>query len=181
MVILIGGSSHVGKTLLSQQILNRYKIPYISLDYLKMAFIHTGMTDITEDEDDKMREFLWLFAVEIIKTAVERKNDLIIEGTYIPTDWKKSFTPDYTKEIRGVFMVMSEHYLRTRFHNVKNYANVIEKREKEDLDLDRLIACSRMFKQEALLNSIPVLEISENFDLVSLTESLIKLLMIKKN
>ncbi len=36
MIVLIAGSSHSGKTLLSQKLLDKYKFPYISIDHLKM-------------------------------------------------------------------------------------------------------------------------------------------------
>ncbi|MBQ5515127.1 MAG: hypothetical protein IIT84_05525 [Oscillospiraceae bacterium] len=53
MVYLIGGSSHVGKTLLAQKLMERLKIPYLSLDHLKMGFIRTGMTELTVNDDYK--------------------------------------------------------------------------------------------------------------------------------
>ena len=36
MVILIGGASCVGKTLMAQKLMEKYSIPYLSLDHLKM-------------------------------------------------------------------------------------------------------------------------------------------------
>lgn len=39
MIILIGGESHTGKTLLAQRLLEIYHYPYMSLDHLKMGFI----------------------------------------------------------------------------------------------------------------------------------------------
>ena len=53
---------------------------------------------------------------------------LIIEGCYIPFDWKKDFDAEYLHSIRGVFLVMSEAYIRAHFDDIKKYANVTEKR-----------------------------------------------------
>ncbi|EMZ39877.1 hypothetical protein [Helicobacter bilis] len=39
MIILIGGESHTGKTLLAQRLLEIYHYPYMSLDHLKTGFI----------------------------------------------------------------------------------------------------------------------------------------------
>ncbi len=69
MIILIGGSSHVGKTLIAQKLLERTHFPYISLDHLKMGFIRSGLTDPTTEDDFKMRNFLWLFADKIMSEA----------------------------------------------------------------------------------------------------------------
>ena len=47
MVILIGGASHTGKTLLAQRLLEKYHAPYLSIDHLKMGLIRSGNTDLT--------------------------------------------------------------------------------------------------------------------------------------
>jgi len=36
MIILITGASHTGKTALAQQLLEKYKYPYLSIDHLKI-------------------------------------------------------------------------------------------------------------------------------------------------
>ena len=42
MIILITGASRVGKTILAQKMLEKYKYPYLSLDHLKMGLIRSG-------------------------------------------------------------------------------------------------------------------------------------------
>ena len=79
MIILIAGASHTGKTLLSQKLLEKYKIPYLSIDHLKMGLIRSGKTDLTPNDDDKLTPYLWDIVREIIKTAVENSQNLIIE------------------------------------------------------------------------------------------------------
>lgn len=44
LVILISGNSYTGKTYLSQKLLERYKIPYLSIDHLKMG-LYRGLRD----------------------------------------------------------------------------------------------------------------------------------------
>ena len=78
MVILIGGSSHVGKTLLAQKLLEKYHWPYLSLDHLKMGFIRSGRTELTVQDDYEMRYFLWPFVAEMIRTVIEGKQNLIV-------------------------------------------------------------------------------------------------------
>ena len=70
MVILIGGASHVGKTLLAQRMLERYGVPYLSIDHLKMGLIRSGNTDLTPDDDDALTEYLWPIVREMVKTAI---------------------------------------------------------------------------------------------------------------
>ena len=70
MVILITGSSHVGKTLLAQRMLENYQYPYLSIDHLKMGLIRSGITDFTPEDDDELTDYLWPIVREIIKTAI---------------------------------------------------------------------------------------------------------------
>jgi len=165
MIILIGGSSHVGKTLISQKLIEKYHFPCTSLDHLKMGFIRSGRTELTVNDDYDMRFFLWPFAAEMVKTAIENNQNMILEGCYIPGTWKESFTDEYLKHISCIFIVMSEHYLRCHFNQVVEYADVIEQRLDDHPDLERLIQCSKDFKEDCIQNHIPCIEIDEEFDL----------------
>ena len=92
MVILIGGASHTGKTNLAQQLLEKYKYPYLSIDHLKMGLIRSGNTELTPMSDDlALTKYLWPIIREVIKTAIENGQNLIIEGCYIPFDWQTDF------------------------------------------------------------------------------------------
>lgn len=128
MIVLIAGSSHSGKTLLSQKLLDKYKFPYISIDHLKMGLIRSGNTDLTPEDDDKLADYLWPIVREIVKTAIENKQNLIIEGCYIPFNWKDSFDKDYAKQIKYICLIMTKKYIEDNFSDIKNYANIIEKR-----------------------------------------------------
>ena len=129
MIILITGASHTGKTLLAQKLLEKYNYPYLSIDHLKMGMIRSGNTQLTPvSADTELTMFLWPIVREIIKTVIENRQNLIIEGCYIPFDWKKDFTDEYRKDIRGYCLAMSENYIRMHFDDIKQFANVIENR-----------------------------------------------------
>lgn len=128
MIVLIAGSSHSGKTLLSQKLLDKHKFPYISIDHLKMGLIRSGNTDLTPEDDDKLADYLWPIVREIVKTAIENKQNLIIEGCYIPFNWKDSFDKDYAKQIKYICLIMTKKYIEDNFSDIKNYANIIEER-----------------------------------------------------
>ncbi len=128
MVILIAGASHTGKTLLSQKLLEKYGFPYLSIDHLKMGLIRSGQTDLTPEDDDKLKEYLWPIIKEIIKTVIENRQNLVIEGVYIPFDWKTYFNEDYLKEIKYCCLIFSEEYIEDNFEVIKRNANVIENR-----------------------------------------------------
>lgn len=141
MIILITGASHTGKTLLAQKLLEKYKYPYLSIDHLKMGLIRSGNTQLTPvSNDTELTDFLWPIVQEIVKTAIENRQNLIVEGCYIPFDWKKDFSDKYRKEIRCYCLVMSENYIRTHFNDIKQFASSIEKRlDDADCTLDSVL------------------------------------------
>ena len=129
MVILITGASHTGKTALAQKLLEKYQYPYLSVDHLKMGLIRSGNTALTPMSDDRdLTAYLWPIVREMIKTAIENRQNLIVEGCYIPFDWKKDFDGEYLESIRYYCLVMSERYIRNHFADIKKYASVIENR-----------------------------------------------------
>ena len=129
MIILITGASHVGKTLLAQKLLEKYNYPYLSIDHLKMGLIRSGNTSLTPMSDDNdLTGYLWPIVREIVKTAIENNQNLIIEGCYIPFDWEKDFDKDYLKNIKYYCIVMSKEYIENHFDDIKKYASVIENR-----------------------------------------------------
>ena len=140
MIILIAGASHTGKTLLAQKLLEKYKYPYLSIDHLKMGLIRSGYTPLTPNDDYALVPYLWPIIKEIIKTAIENRQNLVIEGCYIPFDWKQSFDNEYLNEIRYYCLVMTKEYIETHFDDIKHYANSIEHRlDDTDLSMDSLI------------------------------------------
>ena len=129
MIVLITGASHTGKTALAQRLLEKYKYPYLSIDHLKMGLIRSGHTSLTPmSNDSDLTEYLWPIVREMIKTAIENEQNLIVEGCYIPFDWENDFENEYLEYIRYYCLILSENYIRNHFHDVKQYANIIEKR-----------------------------------------------------
>lgn len=129
MIVLITGASHTGKTALAQALLEKYKYPYLSIDHLKMGLIRSGNTKLTAMSDDgELTAYLWPIVCEMIKTAIENKQNLVVEGCYIPFDWQKDFGIAYLEDIKYYCLVMSETYIRNHFADIKKYANVIENR-----------------------------------------------------
>lgn len=140
MVILISGASHTGKTLLAQRMLEKLHYPYLSIDHLKMGLIRSGNTDLTPMDDDLLTDYLWPIVREMIKTAIENNQNLIVEGCYIPFDWRRDFEPSYLSEIRDICLIMSRAYIEAHFGDIRAYGSAIEQRlDDSGLDRDALI------------------------------------------
>ena len=128
MIVLITGASHTGKTLLAQRLLERYKYPYLSMDHLKMGLIRSGNTELTPEDDDELTEYLWPIVREMVKTAVENRQSLIVEGCYIPPDWRKDFDRQYLPDLRFVCLAMTEDYIEKHFDEILHHESEIEAR-----------------------------------------------------
>ena len=60
-----------------------------------MGLIRSGNTVLTPEDDDDLTEYLWPIVKEIIKTAIENRQNLIVEGCYVPLSWRKDFDEGY--------------------------------------------------------------------------------------
>ena len=165
MVILIGGASHTGKTALAQKLLEKYQYPYLSIDHLKMGLIRSGNTDLTPMDDDKLTDYLWPIVREMIKTVIENGQNLILEGCYIPFDWKKDFTEDYLRHIRYLCLIFSKDYIENCFDAIVQYGSVIERRlDDSDLAKEELTRSNEENLALCRQNGCPYMMIETTYD-----------------
>ena len=128
MVLLIGGGSHTGKTLLAQRLVERLAFPCLSIDHLKMGLIRSGELPLTPQDDEALTRRLWPILREMSKTAVENRQNLILEGCYIPFRWREGLEGRYLREIRCGFLIFSQDYIRRCFPAILAHARDIENR-----------------------------------------------------
>ena len=167
MIILITGASHTGKTALSQKLLEKYNYPYLSIDHLKMGLIRSGHTNLTPMSDDgELTNYLWPIVREIIKTAIENKQNLIVEGCYVPFDYEKDFDNEYLNDIKYYCLIMSENYIKNNFNDIKEYANVIENRiDDEYCTLENTIADNAKMLQLAKEHDVNYILIDKKYEI----------------
>ena len=166
MIILITGASHTGKTVLAQKLLEKYKYPYLSIDHLKMGLIRSGYTKLTPEDDDKLTEYLWPIVREIIKTAIENRQNLIVEGCYIPFDLANDFAKEYLDNIRYFCLVMSENYIKTHFNSIKKYASAIESRlDDEWCTMESVLEDNRQFLKLAKKYNVKYVLIDDKYEI----------------
>ena len=128
MIILITGASHTGKTLLAQKMLEKFSFPYLSIDHLKMGLIRSGNTALTPEDDDELTGYLWPVVREMIKTAIENDQNLIVEGCYVPFDWRADFEEDYLSAIRFICLAFTDKYIDANIESIMLHASDIESR-----------------------------------------------------
>ena len=166
MIILLTGASHTGKTALSQKLLEKYKYPYLSMDHLKMGLIRSGNTELTPMSDDAdLTAYIWPIVREMIKTAIENNQNLIVEGCYIPFDFAKDFEKEYLDNIRYYCLVLSESYIKNHFFDIKKYASVIENRlDDEDCTLESVLEDNSRYLELAQKHKVNYILIGDKYE-----------------
>ncbi len=165
MVVLITGASHTGKTALAQKLLEKYKYPYLSIDHLKMGLIRSGNTDLTPMDDKELTLYLWPIVREMVKTAIENEQNMIVEGCYIPFDWAEDFTREYLDNIKYYCIIMSEKYITAHFSDIKEYANVIEKRLDDECTLENVLADNAEFLKLAKMYKVNYILLDDSYEI----------------
>ena len=166
MIVLITGASHTGKTALAQKLLEKYKYPYLSIDHLKMGLIRSGYTKLTPEDDIELTGYLWPIIREMIKTAVENKQNLIIEGCYIPFEWSKGFEKEYLEHIKYYCLIMSRDYIKNHFTSIKIYASVIENRlDDECCTLESVLKDNAHFLELAQMYGVNYVLIDDKYEI----------------
>ena len=166
MIYLISGASHAGKTALAQRLLEKHKYPYLSIDHLKMGLIRSKNTELNAlSDDDKLTAYLWPIVAEIIKTAIENEQNLIVEGCYVPFDWKNSFDESYLSKIKYLCLILSENYINNHFEDIIKFANIIENRLYDDCSIDEMIAENNRNLEMAQKHKLDYILIDDNYDI----------------
>ncbi len=167
MIVLITGASHTGKTALAQKLLEKYKYPYLSIDHIKMGLIRSRNTELTPmSKDEDITAYLWPIVREMIKTAIENNQNLVVEGCYIPFDWQKEFEKEYMKHIHYYCLVMSEEYIRNNFDDIKSHADVIEKRlDDECCTLETVLRDNAQYLELAIRHGVNYLLIEDRYEI----------------
>lgn len=164
MVVIITGATHTGKTRLAQLMMEKYHYPYVSEDHLKMGLIRSGYTDLTPEDDREMTGYLWPIIREMIKTAIENKQNFIVEGCYIPFDWKADFTDEYLDHIKYICLCLSDRYIDAHFSEIKQYASCIENRlDDSDCTVEHIKRENRYYYAGCQEHDLDVVWIEKNY------------------
>lgn len=177
MIYLIAGSSHTGKTWLAQKMMEKCHYPYFSIDHLKMGLIRSGYCTLSpESSDEELTACLWPVVREMIKTAVENGQSMIIEGIYIPFDYQQDFEPAYLPQIQFWCLVFSEEYITYHYNRIMEYENVIEQRlcsPGDDVSLPLLVADNLKNIQECRRYNCNYILIEEAYNINAMADRIL--------
>ena len=140
MIWLITGATHTGKTVLAQRLLEKKHVPYLCLDHLKMGLIRAGLVRVTPTDDLAcITAAVWPAAREMIRTCMENGQNLVVEGCYVPPDWKADFSKEQQKEMRCICLALSEGYIRENMLQIAAHACDAERRMDDDVQAEALV------------------------------------------
>jgi putative acetyltransferase len=167
MVILIGGVSCTGKTALAQKLLELYKMPYLSIDHLKMGLFR-GAADCAftpEDNDEIIAEQLWPILKAIIMTNIENGQNIIVEGCYLLPNRIKEFDGYYTSHIISGYIGFSANYIEKNYASeIIAHCNEVEIRaDGIGFSASQLISMNMEQKVLCAVNSAKYFEINEDY------------------
>lgn len=166
MIIIITGATHAGKTALAQKLLEKLGTPYISQDHIKMGLIRSGKCNLSpEAPDSQMTEYLWPVTREIIKTAIENKQNLIVEGCYVPFSWESDFDDLYLQEIKYICLCFDGKYIEEHYSDIMQYEGCIENRiDDVYCTVDLLKRENRRFYEGCKENNLPYVLIEDYYE-----------------
>ncbi|MDS9470926.1 2-phosphoglycerate kinase [Sporosarcina pasteurii] len=167
MIILISAVGSTGKTLMAQKLLERYHIPYLSIDHLKMGLYrgdqHCGFTPL--DDTEVIGDKLWPILKGIIMTNIENGQHIIIEGCYILPHYLKELDVNYSEKIIPVFLGFSKNYIQKNFEaKIVKHRNAVELRNSpEERTIKELIKEHKEFKAHCLQSDVRYFEIENDY------------------
>ena len=130
-----------------------------------MGLIRSGNTELTPEDDNELVGYLWPIVRELIKTAIENEQNLIVEGCYVPFDWRDSFDEHYLQSIRFICLAMSEEYIDLHFEEIKAHGSDIEKRlDDSDCTVEQLKTDNRRIIEGFQTAGERITLITENYE-----------------
>ena len=130
-----------------------------------MGLIRSGNTSLTPEDVDALTDYLWPIVREMIKTAIENGQHLIVEGCYIPFDWRNGFDEQYLSSIRFICLAMTDNYIKMHFEEIKEHSSDIESRLNDnDCTIDSLKEDNRKYVEGFRRAGEQVMLIDEDYN-----------------
>jgi len=130
VVLFIGAPGHTGKTVLAQRLMERYRMPYLSEDHLKMGLFR-GWPDCgfhPEGSQDVISAKLWPVEKAMAMTAIDNGQSMIIEGCYHTPEQIAQFEVGYAAHVLAFWMAFSRRYVEANHDSVMAFSGAIEAR-----------------------------------------------------
>ncbi len=172
MLFIISGTSRSGKTLASKRILETYKIPYLSLDYLMMGFMN-GVTEMGIHDKlwpQEIAQKMWRFLEPFFETIIYSGDDYLVEGEAILPEIIKPFIDKHKGSVKVCFIGYTDVILGDKVQDVIKYANkdkdwLVKLGKKEIIShISNMIEYSKELKSKTKQYDLKYFDTSHNFN-----------------
>ena len=171
MLYLISGTSRSGKTIIARNILERKKIPYLSLDWLVMGFTNGipeyGVHDklFPDEIAEKLRNFLQAMCESMLWSEV----DYVIEGEAILPDLARILLDKHPGKTKTCFVGYTDIDIEEKSRQVKDYSSGKDDWLIDETDdyifqhIDNMVTHSRKIKDSCKRYNIRYFDTSVDF------------------
>lgn len=171
MLYLISGASRSGKTMIAEKILDRKKLPYVSLDWLVMGFTNGipeyGIHDLLFP--DEIAKRLWSFLKAMCESMLYLEGDYVIEGEAILPELVSELLNTYPDKIKICFVGYTDIDVDAKAGSIKEFSkgasDWLSSKPDESIHdhINNMVRHSRMIKAGCETYGMSYFDTSEDF------------------
>lgn len=170
MLLIVGGAARTGKGILARRLLVETRLPYLSLDVLKMGLVN-GLPDFGIDPEASATELagqLWPLVRAMAVNMVETDVYYIIEGEILP-EHAEELRQRFPEEVRACFLGYERVAPLDKLAAIRQFGGhpndwIADYPDEYVLNLiEQNIAFSRYLRGECERTGFPYFDVSESF------------------
>lgn len=171
MLYIIGGASRSGKSTISRIMLDKYKLPYLSLDFLVMGFTN-GLPQMGIDAnkpEKEVAEKLWPFLKAICVNIIEIGLDYVVEGVFILPEQVNELIEEYPRNVKACFIGYTNISPDQKLSEIRIFSGALNDWTINESDssvlkhIHKMVSFSEYLKNECDRFNMPYFENSGNF------------------
>ena len=128
MIYVLSGIAKAGKTLISNEVRNRYNLSVFSTDYI-MMMLYRGNKDLNVDihaSDSSVARKIEPYLYGMIETMIENNADYFIEGVHFNTDFSKRLLDKFKDKIRILYIGYKDISVEDKTKELYKYKNQMD-------------------------------------------------------
>jgi putative acetyltransferase len=171
VLFFIGGAARTGKGILVRRLLAEQRLPYLSLDVLKMGLAR-GVPEFAVDPNAgalEVAERLWPLVREMSRSLLFDRVHYVFEGEVLPKH-VAGLRDAHSSQVRGCFLGYAEVAPSQKLHDIRAHANYPNDWPRDYTDaallpiIDREIRFSRYLREECDRYGFPYFDTSHQFE-----------------
>ena len=128
MIYILSGIAKAGKSLISNEIRDRYNISVFSTDYI-MMMLYKGNSDLNVDKDasdSSVSRQIEPYVYGLIETMIENNSDYLIEGVHFNTPFARKLLNRFGDKIRILYIGYKDISVEDKVNELNHYKDQID-------------------------------------------------------